>query len=101
MHGYLNKAQSIPGNANTGTTNRTRQVTRMGNKSGSGPFTPLVVVARNVIGKKDFNQLRGKAISLHSQGELSHRIMRQYLRTILTFAVGVLYDTAPRQKSTC
>lgn len=39
----------------------------MGNKSGSGPFTPLVIVARNVLGKKDFNQFRGKAISLHSQ----------------------------------
>jgi hypothetical protein len=41
----------------------------MGNKSGSGPFTPVVVVVRNIMGKKDFNQLRGKAISLHSQGE--------------------------------
>ena len=40
----------------------------MGNKSGSGPFTPVVIVARNVLGKKDFNQFRGKAISLHSQG---------------------------------
>jgi hypothetical protein len=46
-----------------------RQVTRMGNKSPDGPFTPLVIVVRNVMGKKDFNQLRGKAISLHSQGE--------------------------------
>ncbi|BDA44252.1 Protein PROTON GRADIENT REGULATION 5, chloroplastic [Coccomyxa sp. Obi] len=46
---------------------RTRQVTRMGNKSGTGPFTPLVIVVRNVMGKKEFNQLRGKAISLHSQ----------------------------------
>lgn len=52
----------------TGSPNRTRQITRMGNKSGSGPFTPVVIVARNVLGKKDFNQFRGKAISLHSQG---------------------------------
>ncbi|KAK9839792.1 hypothetical protein WJX81_002061 [Elliptochloris bilobata] len=44
-----------------------RQVTRMGNKSGSGPFTPLVIVVRNAMGKKEFNQFRGKAISLHSQ----------------------------------
>ena len=29
----------------------------------------MVVVARNVIGEKDFNKIRGKAISLHSQGE--------------------------------
>ena len=33
-----------------------------------GPFTPIVVVVRNVMGKKEFNQFRGKAISLHSQG---------------------------------
>ena len=47
-----------------------RQVTRMGNKSGKGPFTPVVIVVRNVMGKKEFNQFRGKAISLHSQGAL-------------------------------
>ncbi|CAN1128906.1 Protein PROTON GRADIENT REGULATION 5, chloroplastic [Linum perenne] len=34
---------------------------------GKGIFAPVVVVARNVIGKKRFNQLRGKAIALHSQ----------------------------------
>ncbi len=45
-----------------------REVTRMGNKGATGPFAPLVVQARNVIGKKEFNKLRGKAISLHSQG---------------------------------
>lgn len=41
---------------------------RMGNiNEGRGVFAPLVVLARNVIGKKRFNQLRGKAIALHSQ----------------------------------
>ena len=45
-----------------------RQVTRMGNKGATGPFAPIVRVTRNVVGKKDFNKLRGKAISLHSQG---------------------------------
>lgn len=41
---------------------------RMGNvNEGKGVFAPLVVVARNVIGKQRFNQLRGKAIALHSQ----------------------------------
>jgi hypothetical protein len=40
----------------------------MGNKATGGPFAPLVVVVRNVVGEKDFNKLRGKAISLHSQG---------------------------------
>jgi hypothetical protein len=40
-----------------------------GNKGEGGPFAPLVVVIRNAMGTKEFNQLRGKAISLHSQGE--------------------------------
>lgn len=30
-------------------------------------FAPLVVIVRNQIGKAKFNQLRGKAIALHSQ----------------------------------
>uniref|UniRef100_A0A0F7GZC9 Proton gradient regulation 5 n=1 Tax=Monsonia emarginata TaxID=28966 RepID=A0A0F7GZC9_9ROSI len=34
---------------------------------GKGLFAPLVVVTRNIVGKKTFNQLRGKAIALHSQ----------------------------------
>lgn len=46
-----------------------RQVVRMGNKGATGPFAPLVVVIRNIYGEKEFNKLRGKAISLHSQGE--------------------------------
>ena len=38
-----------------------------GNEYDNGVFTPLVVVVRNVMGVKPFNQFRGKAISLHSQ----------------------------------
>ncbi|AES60409.1 hypothetical protein MtrunA17_Chr1g0168471 [Medicago truncatula] len=34
---------------------------------GKGIFAPLVVVTRDIVGKKRFNQLRGKAIALHSQ----------------------------------
>ncbi|GLJ38831.1 hypothetical protein SUGI_0791370 [Cryptomeria japonica] len=34
---------------------------------GKGLFAPVVVVVRNVVGKKTFNSLRGKAIALHSQ----------------------------------
>ncbi|CAM8989461.1 unnamed protein product [Rhodiola kirilowii] len=34
---------------------------------GKGIFAPAVVVVRNVVGKKEFNQLRGKAIAVHSQ----------------------------------
>ena len=40
----------------------------MGKNAKDGPFTPLVVIFRNQLGTKQFNQLRGKAISLHSQG---------------------------------
>ncbi|KAJ9505734.1 thylakoid membrane protein [Haematococcus lacustris] len=50
----------------TGAPSR-KAVTMMGNKATGGPFSPLVVVVRNVVGEKDFNKLRGKAISLHSQ----------------------------------
>jgi hypothetical protein len=39
----------------------------MGNKGDGGPFSPLVVVIRDAVGAKEFNKLRGKAISLHSQ----------------------------------
>lgn len=34
---------------------------------GKGIFAPVVVITRNIVGKKRFNQLRGKAIALHSQ----------------------------------
>ncbi|KAM7485411.1 hypothetical protein LguiA_001420 [Lonicera macranthoides] len=34
---------------------------------GKGLFAPIVVATRNIIGKKTFNKLRGKAIALHSQ----------------------------------
>jgi len=45
-----------------------RAQVRMGNKNeGRGVFAPVVVLARNVLGKKQFNQLRGKGIALHSQ----------------------------------
>lgn len=34
---------------------------------GKGIFAPIVVFTRNIVGRKRFNQLRGKAIALHSQ----------------------------------
>jgi len=45
-----------------------RTVTRMGKTAQDGPFTPIVKLVRNQLGTKEFNQLRGKGISLHSQG---------------------------------
>lgn len=47
---------------------RQQLVVRAGNPGSGGPFAPLVVVVRNIMGVKPFNQFRGKAISLHSQG---------------------------------
>lgn len=45
-----------------------RDVTMMGNKATGGPFAPLVVLVKRALGDKEFNKLRGKGISLHSQG---------------------------------
>ncbi|KAG8087585.1 hypothetical protein GUJ93_ZPchr0010g8696 [Zizania palustris] len=54
-----------------------RAPARMGNvNEGKGIFAPLVVVVRNVVGRKRFNQLRGKAIALHSQ------VITEFCKTI-------------------
>ena len=44
----------------------------MGKMAANGPFTPIVIAMRSVVGEKKFNQIRGKGITLHSQvqGEL-------------------------------
>jgi len=44
-----------------------KKIVAMGNVNEGGLFAPLVVFVRPLIGVKRFNQLRGKAISLHSQ----------------------------------
>eukprot|EP00227_Mantoniella_beaufortii_P013827 CAMPEP_0197583942 /NCGR_PEP_ID=MMETSP1326-20131121/6691_1 /TAXON_ID=1155430 /ORGANISM="Genus nov. species nov., Strain RCC2288" /LENGTH=127 /DNA_ID=CAMNT_0043148229 /DNA_START=63 /DNA_END=446 /DNA_ORIENTATION=+ len=38
-----------------------------GNNNEGGLFAPLVVIARNIVGVKGFNQFRGKIIALHSE----------------------------------
>lgn len=53
-----------------------------GNTNEGGLFAPVVIVARNIIGVKPFNQIRGKAIALHSQVRAGHRRGRE------TFCVG-------------
>lgn len=58
----------------TGQSKGHRQITRMGGGK-DGPFTPIVVLVRNQVGTKQFNQLRGKAISLHSQGDFLSRYL--------------------------
>ncbi|GFP92965.1 protein proton gradient regulation 5 chloroplastic [Phtheirospermum japonicum] len=34
---------------------------------GKGIFALIVIATKNIVGKKRFNQIRGKAIALHSQ----------------------------------
>jgi hypothetical protein len=62
----------------------------MGNKSTTGIFVPLVKLVRAAVGKSQFNQLRGKGISLHSQGNfvmlLSPVVQQQLIWFLLGFA---------------
>lgn len=69
---YVPRGSELPPNVFSRDADAThfRSPVMMGNKGAGGPFAPLVVQARNIIGKKQFNKLRGKAISLHSQGAL-------------------------------
>mmetsp|Transcript_182 Transcript_182/g.404 ORF Transcript_182/g.404 Transcript_182/m.404 type:complete len:115 (-) Transcript_182:71-415(-) len=39
----------------------------MGKQAKDGPFTPLVIAGKVVLGEKLLNKVRGKAISYHSQ----------------------------------
>ncbi|KAH7669749.1 hypothetical protein IHE45_11G098400 [Dioscorea alata] len=55
-----------------------------GKDSSKGIFAPLVVFARNILGKKTFNKLRGKGIAIHSQ-------------VITEFCKSVGADTKQRQ----
>lgn len=57
----------------------TRPRPRMGNvNEGKGLFAPIVVLVRNVVGRKRFNQLRGKVIALHSQVQTTNRIQLNF-----------------------
>jgi hypothetical protein len=40
---------------------------RMGNNAPEGPFTPIVLFGKQLLGEKLFNKIRGKGISIHSQ----------------------------------
>ncbi|KAH9681768.1 hypothetical protein WN943_029184 [Citrus x changshan-huyou] len=62
---YRMLARSVP---NVRVARPIRMQPMMGNiNEGKGIFAPVVVLTRNIIGKKRFNQFRGKAIALHSQ----------------------------------
>ena len=63
---YTMLAKAVPTHVRVGKPVRSQPMMKNVNE-GKGLFAPAVVVTRNVIGKKRFNQLRGKAIALHSQ----------------------------------
>ncbi|KAF7837429.1 protein PROTON GRADIENT REGULATION 5, chloroplastic [Senna tora] len=64
--------KSVPSQVRIGRGKAVRSQPMMKNvNEGKGLFAPLVVVTRNIIGKKRFNQIRGKAIALHSQIRLN------------------------------
>ena len=80
----------------------------MGNNASGGPFSLLVVQARNVIGKKRFNKLRGKAISLHSQGILDcqllylmHSHLHLYCTHLLAITCLLILLGCPLWPGTC
>ena len=61
-------ARSVPLQVRIGGRKPVRAQPMMKNvNEGKGIFAPIVVFTRNIIGKKRFNQIRGKAIALHSQ----------------------------------
>ncbi|XP_057956847.1 protein PROTON GRADIENT REGULATION 5, chloroplastic [Malania oleifera] len=67
---YAMLAQSVPKVVRVGKRpppGRLLQPMMKNVNEGKGVFAPVVVLTRNVIGRKRFNQIRGKAIALHSQ----------------------------------
>ncbi|KAL4387482.1 hypothetical protein GQ457_09G022150 [Hibiscus cannabinus] len=65
-HDYAVLAKSVPDRVQVGKAVRAQPMMKNVNE-GKGLFAPVVVVTRQIVGKKSFNQLRGKAIALHSQ----------------------------------
>ncbi|RAL38348.1 unnamed protein product [Cuscuta campestris] len=64
--GYSALARTMPVAVRVSSPVRAQPMMKNVNE-GKGLFAPIVVIARDIIGKKRFNQLRGKAIALHSQ----------------------------------
>ncbi|KAM1720851.1 hypothetical protein ACFX12_022455 [Malus domestica] len=63
---YGTLVKAVPNQVRVGKAVRAQPMMKNINE-GKGVFAPLVVVTRNIVGKKRFNQIRGKAIALHSQ----------------------------------
>ncbi|GBG80700.1 hypothetical protein CBR_g31156 [Chara braunii] len=77
-HSAASPSTSSPSTSKPGRPSQRRPagvVIMMANPAeGKGIFAPMVVLARNILGKKQFNQLRGKGIALHSQMQSSARV---------------------------
>lgn len=84
---YTALTMSVPNHVAVGKPVRPRTMMKNVNE-GKGLFAPIVVLTRNIVGKKRFNQLRGKAIALHSQVLLVLRISIHDLDTV-TFVVQI------------
>lgn len=84
---YTALAKSVPNQVRVGKPVRPRTMMKNVNE-GKGLFAPIVVLTRNIVGKKRFNQLRGKAIALHSQVLLILRISIHDSDTV-TFVVQI------------
>ncbi|XP_059653123.1 protein PROTON GRADIENT REGULATION 5, chloroplastic-like [Cornus florida] len=65
-HDHTMLVKSVPNHVRVGKPTRSQVMMKNVNE-GKGVFAPVVVVTRDIIGKKQFNQFRGKAIALHSQ----------------------------------
>ncbi|KAA8527802.1 hypothetical protein F0562_035329 [Nyssa sinensis] len=63
---YSMLVKSVPTHVQVGKPVRSQPLMKNVNE-GKGLFAPIVVLTRNIIGKKRFNQFRGKGIALHSQ----------------------------------
>lgn len=59
--------QTYGNTPSTATSYDRKSTIRMGKIAKFGIFSPAVVAAKAVLGEKELNKVRGKAISLHSQ----------------------------------
>merc|ERR1712023_188232 len=57
----------VPAAATAQTRMQRTAVPTMGKMAKDGPFTPIVLAGKFVLGEKLLNKVRGKAISYHSQ----------------------------------
>lgn len=72
-HGFAPPSRALPARSSAlrpshvALPARTASDVRMGNNAPEGPFTPVVLLGKQVLGEKTFNKIRGKLISYHSQ----------------------------------